>query len=247
MNVEARRAEFAEIEPMRGLYRQEANCQIVHDSILGRGLADGYLILVDGRVGGYGGIWNKYSPGQVMEFHTLPEYRRDARSLFREFLLASRATSMEAQTNMPLMTLMLFDFATEIVAENVLFADLETTRLECPGSLFRAIEPRDAQNPDYQPDSAYVLEVGGKLVASGGFLCHYNPPYGDVYMDVWEPERGKGYGSYIVQEVKRVCYQDGKRPSARCNASNHSSRRTLEKAGMLPVGRLLVGQIALSP
>ena len=65
-----------------------------------------------------------------------------------------------------------------------------------------------------------LLEVDGAIVATGGILTHYNPPYGDIYMEVDEPIRRRGYGSYLVQEVKRACYEMGKVPAARCNASN---------------------------
>ena len=43
-----------EVEAMRDLYRQEANCQIICDSLLRRGLADPYLIVVEVRRAGYG-------------------------------------------------------------------------------------------------------------------------------------------------------------------------------------------------
>jgi GNAT superfamily N-acetyltransferase len=33
---------------------------------------------------------------------------------------------------------------------------------------------------------------------------HYNPPYGDVYMEVAEPFRRRGLGAYLVQELKRI-------------------------------------------
>src|SRR5262245_52601917 len=54
MNIQVRPAEYRDVEAMRGLYRQELNCQIISDSFLSRGLADPYLILVEGRVSGYG-------------------------------------------------------------------------------------------------------------------------------------------------------------------------------------------------
>ena len=60
MNIQVRRVEYADVAALRELFRQEANCEIVHDSFLARGLADPYLILVEGRVAGYGGIGNKY-------------------------------------------------------------------------------------------------------------------------------------------------------------------------------------------
>ena len=56
----------------------------------------------------------------------------------------------------------------------------------------------------------------------------------------------QGFGSYLVQELKRVCYEAGKKPAARCNADNVASRRTLQKAGFLPCGRLLVGDVTPS-
>src|SRR5262245_16488977 len=127
MNIQIRRVEYSDVESMRELYRQEANCQIIHDSTLRRGMADPYLILIHGRVEGYGGIWNKYDPGQLMEFYTLPRSRACALPVCRELLSASVATRMEAQTNMPLMMLMLYDCATNITAQNVLFHDAYTT------------------------------------------------------------------------------------------------------------------------
>jgi hypothetical protein len=40
MKIQVHRAEYGDVKAMRELYRQEANCQIVHDSFLSRGLAD---------------------------------------------------------------------------------------------------------------------------------------------------------------------------------------------------------------
>jgi GNAT superfamily N-acetyltransferase len=138
------------------------------------------------------------------------------------------------------MLLMLYDFATDIRCENYLFHDAVTTHLPCPRGVFRHSRPGD-EPPD--KDADWLIEADGAIVASGGFLCHYNPPYGDVYMSVAEPFRRQGFGSYIVQEVKRVCYEAGKKPAARCNGDNVASRRTLERAGLVPCARLLVGQV----
>jgi GNAT superfamily N-acetyltransferase len=181
-----------------------------------------------------------YDPDRLMEFYTLPHHRSVALPMYRKLLCASRATSAEAQTNSPLMLMMLYDCATNIVAENVLFHDASLTHLPCPGGAFRHSKPEDKRPDD---DAEWVVDSGSGIVASGGFLCHYNPPYGDIYMEVSEPERRKGYGSYLVQELKRVCYEAGRRPSARCNPTNVASRRTLERAGFLPCARLLVGQV----
>jgi GNAT superfamily N-acetyltransferase len=238
MTIQVQRAEYSEVEPMRDLYRQEVDGQLIHDSALGRGIADAYLLLVDGAVAGYAGVWNKYDPHRIMEFYVLPQRRTLAQPMFRELVASSRATSMEAQTNSPLMLLMLYDHATAITAENYLFADAEVTHLPSPGGVFRQATPGD-----HEPGGEWVIDLDGTLVAAGGFLCHYNPPYGDIYMSVTEGFRRQGFGSFIVQELKRVCYEAGRKPSARCNAGNVWSRRTLEKAGFLPCGRLLTGAL----
>ena len=229
---------------MRGLYRQEANCQIIHDSFLSRGLADPYLILVEGRVGGYGAVSNRYDKGRLMEFYTTPHVRGLALPMFRELLAASQATHVEAQTNLPLMLLMLYDCAKNITTESLLFHDAFDTHLACPDGVFRPATSDDAASGfshRHEPVGDWVVEADGAIVATGGFYCHYNPPYGDVFMEVTEPARRRGFGSYLVQEVKRVCYEAGKRPAARCSPTNVASRQTLQKAGFLPCGRRLVG------
>ena len=82
-----------------------------------------------------------------------------------------------------------------------------------------------------------IVTQYGVVAATGGILCHYNVPYGDIFMGVAEPFRRRGYGSYLIQELKRVCYERGRIPAARCNASNVASRATLQKAGLLPCAR----------
>jgi hypothetical protein len=51
-------------------------------------------------------------------------------------------------------------------------------------------------------------------------------------------------GSYLVQELKRVCYENGDVPAARCSPTNVASRATLQKAGFVPCGHILAGTIA---
>ena len=95
-----------------------------------------------------------------------------------------------------------------------------------------------------EPVGEWLIEVDGGIVATGGVATHYNPPYGDLFMEVDEPHRRRGYGSYLIQELKRVAYEMGKVPAARCNVANAASRATLQKAGMLPCARLLSGVLA---
>src|SRR5262249_41376683 len=89
----------------------------------------------------------------------------------------------------------------------------------------------------------WKLEVNGVDVAGGGILFHYNEPYGDIHMEVKEEHRRCGYGAYLVQELKRAGRELGAIPAARCNPENIASRRTLQRAGFVPVGAILTGSI----
>ena len=91
----------------------------------------------------------------------------------------------------------------------------------------------------HEPVGEWCVERGGEIVATGGIATHYNPPYGDLYMEVAPLHRGRGLGGWLIQQLKQVCYETGLVPAARCNQMNVASRRTLERAGMLPCARIL--------
>ena len=79
MHIQAFRASIEEILPLRTRYREEANCQIVHDSIHRReGWTISYLLEAGGARVGFGSVaiagpW-KDKP-TIYEFYVLPEYR----------------------------------------------------------------------------------------------------------------------------------------------------------------------------
>jgi GNAT superfamily N-acetyltransferase len=246
MDIVVSRVAVDEIVPLRELHRQAMQCQIMHDSFPRRGFSDAYLIRMGGRVAGYGLVANQHWPETVNEFYVLPRYQVAALPLFRELLEASQATKILAQTNDRLQTLMLYDCAANITSETVLFEDGFTTHLTCPRGVFRKVAEADKERLKEQKldaDSDWMIESEGVPVATGGVTFHYNPPYCDIYMGVSEAYRQRGFGSYLVQELKRIAYEIGKIPAARCNVANVASRKTLQKAGMLPCARLLVGEV----
>jgi GNAT superfamily N-acetyltransferase len=238
----------AEVRPLRDLYRREMSCQIVLDSWLGRGWCDAYLLRLDGRAVGYGLVGGVRADPKdtVTEFYVLPPHRAAALPLFRRLVALSKARVIEVQTNDVLLTLMLFDCANPIESTTLLFHDALTTRLAVPGATVRRATEADreavvARNLD--ADAEWLLEAGDEVVATGGVLFHYNVPFGDVFMAVADGFRRRGYGSFLVQELKRICYERGRVPAARCNAANEASRATLQKAGLLPCARVLTGKL----
>src|SRR5262249_6220326 len=100
-----------------------------------------------------------------------------------------------------LLTLMLFDCASQIQSETILFHDAFTTRLAAGGGTFRRATEDDQGRifPHMvEPVGEWVIEVDREVAATGGILFHYNIPYGDIYMEVAEPFRQRGFGGYLV-------------------------------------------------
>ena len=248
MELSARAVPVQQILPWRDLYRQEMNCQIVCDSLDSHeGWTQPYLLYAGDATAGYGSValggpW-KNNP-TLFQFYVLPEYRPVVFDLFAELLGATGATTIKAQTNDVLLSVMLHTFAHTIVSGSILFRDEMTTTHSPAGALFRRAEPNDSAAISWQElDSPpkWVVEIEGLAAAAGDILYHCNRPYGDIYMKVAEPFRRRGLGSFLVQELKKVCYAQRSIPGARCSPGNTASRRTLQKAGLVPCGHILDG------
>jgi GNAT superfamily N-acetyltransferase len=249
MNLSSKAASLGDILPWRDMYRQEMNCQIIHDSIHSRpGLTEEYCLCAGSTAVGYGSVavggpW-KGTP-TLYEFYVLPSYRVHVFELFRALLTISGAVMINVQSNDPLITVMLHTFGRDVTNEAILFHDKWTTALLPTGATFRGATPGDL--PDVSDDQLKwhgVVELDGATAATGGILFHYNRPYGDIYMDVAEPFRRRGLGSFLVQELKRVCYEGGNIPAARCGPDNVASRCTLQKAGFVPCANILNASVA---
>jgi GNAT superfamily N-acetyltransferase len=239
---------LATILPWRDVYVQEMNCQVIHDSIHDRdGWSREYLLSDVGAAVGYGSVavlgpW-KDRP-TVYEIYVAPHARGRLFDLFEVLLAASGAVAIETQSNDALLTVLLHSYGRDVASESILFHDRITTHLPPPdGVVFRAATKADRALLPEGEHADYVLDAGGTVAASGGLLWHYNRPYGDLYMQVAEPFRRRGFGAYLVQEIKRSCYERGSVPGARCNVDNLPSRKTLQKAGFVPCGHILTGSV----
>jgi GNAT superfamily N-acetyltransferase len=249
VRIEIAAVPLEEIADMREEYRREMACQIVHNSWHARGFTTSYLLRLDGEVAGYGSVGGapRDPKDTLKEFYLHPRFRGSALAIFRELIDASGARMIEAQTNDALLLLMLLDCTVEVSSPTILFADGLTTRLDAAGSVFRRLSDaeREGAFPHTHEDAGeYGLVREGEIVATGGLTFHYNPPYADLYMEVAAPHQRNGFGSYLVQELKRVCYELGCIPAARCGDGNAASRLTLQRAGMFPCGRIVQGVIA---
>lgn len=251
MPITIKAVRAGDVRELRQRYRDEANGQIVHDSLHERwGWTNTSLLEIDRAAVGFvgvavGGPWT--GKPTVFEMYVLPEHRGRAFELFETFLAGSDARFFEVETTDTLLTVMLHTYGRDIVSEKIVFRDALTTALPANGAVLtrvNSVEESMAAFVRRQGGSEWALEVDGRTAATGGILFHYNHPYGDIYMEVAEDFRRRGFGAYLVQELKRVTYEMGGIPAARTSPDNVASRRTLQKAGLIPCGHILVGTIA---
>lgn len=120
MAIAVRPSRLSEISPLREHYRQEMNCQIIHDSIHARpGWTREYSLDLDGAPVGYGslavdGPWRD-APA-LYEFYVRPKYRMRMFALFENLLTACEPKIIETQSNAPMLTAMLHTFARNVRA-----------------------------------------------------------------------------------------------------------------------------------
>jgi GNAT superfamily N-acetyltransferase len=237
-----------EIIPLRNLFLQETNFQIRYNACHERGWTNSYLITDDKVAIGYGSVKGHENIAErdtIFEFYTIPSYRKYASAIFYELLLVSKASFIECQTNDLLLTSLLYQYAQNINSNVILFEENITSSLEIDTIIFRKRNEKDIVfEHTSEPVGDYVLELNKEVAATGGFLLHYNFPFADLYMEVKEDYRRKGFGSFLLQEIKKQCYLSGRVPAARCNTENTASRATLVKAGFKIAGYMLSGTVA---
>jgi GNAT superfamily N-acetyltransferase len=248
MRYDVVKTDLKDILDLRSLFLQENNFQIRYNICHERGWTDSYKFIHQNEKIGYGSVKGYDDPGDrdaVFEFYLIPTYRNKAAAVFLELLKFSKAIFIESQSNDLLLTSMLFQHAHNINSNAILFEDDFTSDLRLEAAVFRKrIDDDIIFEHKSEREGDYVVEVNNQVIATGGFLFHYNKPFADLYMEVEKSVRQKGVGSFLIQELKRQCYLSGRIPAARCNVDNVASRATLTKAGLKVVGFMLSGQVS---
>lgn len=248
MQATAVKTTLANILFLRNLFLQEANCQIRYNACHERQWSDSYLLFLNGHEVGYGSVKghdNHKDRDAIFEFYLLPAFRKWAFPVFQSLMAASGAAFIECQSNLPLLASAYHRFSRNSCATTILFEDQASTQLFLPDVVFRRRQAADAIfHHATEPAGEWVLEMEDMIVATGGYLVHYNFPFADLYMEVEEAHRRRGLGAYLLQEIKRECYLAGRIPSARCRIDNDASAATLQKAGFGIAGFMLLGEVS---
>ena len=243
MEIKVSKTALKEIQEFRVLFLQENNFQFVYDKCHRYGWADTYLFTLDGVKVGYAGIWGRNKREDrdaIFEFYIIKPYQKLAGIFFPELHALSGATHIECQSNDPLLTSQLYEHSQNIQAEAILFEDHFQTNFTIPGIHFQKKIAEADSHPD---DRAYLLQLNNEVVATGGLMLNYNIPYADIYYDVKASYRQRGFGTFLIQELKREAYLMGRVPSARCNINNRISKATLLKSGLRVCGYRINGEI----
>lgn len=242
MTISVAKCELQDIESLRRSFLNELNAQFIHDKCHLYGWSDDYLFTVDGVVAGYGCVWGieqRSDRDTIFEFYVLPQYRRYETTLMRRLIAITGVTTLECQTNDPNTSRLFFENASHISAQSILFSNLQPTHWPSEGVRFLEVSDGSEQ----ERERRFELRGGDEVLATGGLMLNYNPPFADIYMDVVPKHRGAGYGTLIVQELKRVAQEIGRVPAARCRVTNAISKATLIRAGFRPCGYWLVGTV----
>ncbi|MFZ4508870.1 MAG: GNAT family N-acetyltransferase [Fimbriimonas sp.] len=238
MSYRAERVSSEQIQARRRVFLDQIGCQFVAFSAVGRGLTDCYLLFRDEQEVGYAAVWHQHYPQLVGEWSVHPGESVDDLKL--ALVAASGAIGVRVQTNIAQMSTLISD---QLKPVAYLFGKFEDPGLGISAGEFRPAHDDEIQYRGHLDSREFVVELDSVVIAKGGFLCHYNPPYADVFMEVSEGFRGQGLGSALVAAIARQAIRAGKVPAARCDVENTPSFRTLVSGGLAHIGEILEGPI----
>jgi GNAT superfamily N-acetyltransferase len=229
------------IRSLRTLFLQELNAQFRHEAAHHRGGTANFVVYADKRQIGYGSVKDGTGRGgTVFEFYLLPPFRARAADALRGIVGVARADTFECQSNDVFFASLVSELSAEIASDTILFATGGPDGGLSSDGVFRRRRRADRVFPhEMEPVGDFVIEVAGDVVATGGFLLHYNPPFADLFMEVRRDTRRRGYGAFLIQQLIAECYLAGRVPAARTGIDNIASQRTLAKGGLRECGRML--------
>ena len=228
------------VRSLRALFLEELNAQFRYEATHLRRWATSYLVRLDRRSIGYGSIRHyDGNRGTVFDFYLLPPFRSYGLDALRAVIRAADADVLECQSNDRFFASLVPHLAGEVSTDTILFASGQSNRLSSDSTFRRRRRADRVFEHTAEPVGDFVIEVSGEVIATGGFLLHYNEPYADLFMEVRPDARRRGYGSFLIQELVTECYLAGRVPAARTGIDNIASQRTLSRGGLRECGRML--------
>ena len=242
MEINIIKTDVKQVQSFRNLFLHENNFQFIYNKCHLYGWADVYAFIINNATIGYGAVWGKdkrEDRDAIFEFYIIKTHRQFINLVFEKFKIICGATFIECQSNDALLFSLLCEYTKNINAEAILFEDNFQTDFFIPQLSFEKSEAVN-NNPN---DCPYILKLHDETVATGGLMLNYNFPYADLYYEVNENHRRKGFGGFMLQQLKKEAYKMQRVPAARCNIKNNISKSALLKAGFKTCGFILTGEI----
>ncbi len=259
-------AELQGILPLRNRYLDDLQDFALQEEQIQANGCRFLSVKVDEQTIGYGAFREVEGRRRIVEFYLLAEYRNMSRAVFKKVVNRSEATSLITRTNDDFLSSLFYDYCENSSVSSLHFCLATPTNFTFPNLAFRPAEQADKEvlhrlfcDPESRPfhwtdetwTQAYlddgvfwVLHRETEFVGVGVlYKTIYQPQFVDLGMLVAPSYRQMGYGSFIVQELTKICDQQRLTPAVGCIAGNEASRRTLERAGYFPYHRYLVGDI----
>jgi predicted acetyltransferase len=217
--------------------------------------SDCYEIMYDNKIVGH---FSVDAQKTLVQFSVSKDYFIHAQEVFKYVITSNLVEKAAVSTKEPEFMALCLDYQKSLSVDSYLFIDNEKVKFELDN--FKDVSFRLAQNSDIdtikykcypafegyyedliENDQLFVLYDGNNLLGIGEFRISktHGRKYGDIGMHVVEGYFRKGIGTYIIIQLKELCYSRSLIPMASCDAQNIASKKTLEKSGFITNHRII--------
>lgn len=214
-----------------------------------------YEITIDASPAGYCAV--DFSK-QLLEYFLLPELVHHSEKILKDLLdeFGIVRSYIKSFDSLPVSTFLTLGAAVKVVGVNFRGNHLPTelpkrdditvrtadeSHFQIVSNLREELFESDEEIREFiEKRQITLFDIDGDMVGVG-IVSQIIPdkPHYDIGMGVSSAHRKEGIGTYIIKYLRMLCYTKGWIPVCGCDSGNIGSRRTLEKAGFVPLYRML--------
>lgn len=194
----------------------------------------------------------------LVEFYIFKDYYIYSQEIFKYIIESDMVENAAVSTRQSEFLSLCLDFQKSLYVSAYLFTDADNKKHElyhCENLSFRLAKkgdikvinnkcesrPQEYYEELIRNEQLFVLYEGDILLGIGEFRINrtHSGQYADIGMVVAEEHRRKGFGTYIIIQLKEHCYRKKLKPMASCDRYNVASKNTLLKAGFISEHRII--------
>lgn len=199
--------------------------------------------------------------GQLLQFYIVQEYLSEGEAIFRLFLEKLNIKQGMVGTNNPTFLSLALNRVKKMEVNTLLFKKtLDVTIAEKEGTLRKAQEGDTTRIVDFCHYSigapkmwlemyiggliangeVYILEKAGDIIGTCEVRKNVTAPtYVDIGMIVSPDYRKRGYGTYLLDQAKKIAIELGLTPICSCEKENLGSLKAIHNCGFRSTYQLL--------